>query len=162
MNAPRSRVGSITVKWKKFGTFRTLLRAAHLAKLSNQARRSLLTTSPKATPTELQKFFTEMGVPSRKTTVSEMLHQSGRTENHSGVWQALKGIRAHEETILRWSDETKIELCGPNSKRRVWSETKYCSSAGLYHRYGKARCWQYRSTGTLLTGRDGEMSQLRE
>ena len=68
-------VASIILKWKKFGTPKTLPRAGRLAKLSNQGRRVLVrevTKNPVFTLTAL-----EMGEPSRRTTISAALHQSG-------------------------------------------------------------------------------------
>ena len=42
MNVPKNKVASIILKWKKFGTTKTLPRAGRLAKLSNQGRRALV------------------------------------------------------------------------------------------------------------------------
>lgn len=80
LNVPRSTVASIIVKWKKFGTTRTLPRVGRPAKLSNRARRALareVTKNPTVTLTELQKFTTEMGDPAGKTTILAALHKSG-------------------------------------------------------------------------------------
>ena len=52
LNVPKNTVASIILKWKKFGTIKTLLRAGHPAKLSNQ-RRALVrevTKNPMVTP----------------------------------------------------------------------------------------------------------------
>ena len=40
LKVPKSTVASIILKWKKFGTTRTLPRAGHPAKLSNRERRA--------------------------------------------------------------------------------------------------------------------------
>lgn len=80
LNVPRSTVASIVVKWKKFGTTRTLPRVGRPAKLSGRARRALarqVTKNPTVTLTELQKFTTEMGDPAGKTTILAALHKSG-------------------------------------------------------------------------------------
>jgi transposase len=39
---PKNTVASIILKWKKFGTTKTLPRAGRTAKLSNQGRRALV------------------------------------------------------------------------------------------------------------------------
>jgi transposase len=76
---PKNTVASIILKWKKFGTIKTLPRAGRQAKLSNQGRRALVREvrkNPMVTLTELQRSSVEMGEPSRRTTVSATLHQS--------------------------------------------------------------------------------------
>ena len=62
------------LKWKKFGTNKTLPRAGRPAKLSNRGRRALVR---EVTKNELQSFSVEMGEPSRRTTIYAALHQSG-------------------------------------------------------------------------------------
>ena len=42
LKVPKSTVASIILKWKKFGTTRTLPRPGHPAKLSNLGRRALV------------------------------------------------------------------------------------------------------------------------
>ena len=42
LKVPKNTVASIILKWKKFGTAKTLPRAGRLAKLSNRGRRSLV------------------------------------------------------------------------------------------------------------------------
>ena len=81
-------VASIILKWKKFGTTKTLPRVGRLTKLSNQGRRALVrevTKNPLVTLTELQRSSVEIEEPSRRTTISAALHQlglygSGQTE----------------------------------------------------------------------------------
>uniref|UniRef100_A0AAZ3SIE3 Transposase Tc1-like domain-containing protein n=1 Tax=Oncorhynchus tshawytscha TaxID=74940 RepID=A0AAZ3SIE3_ONCTS len=76
---PANKVASIILKWKKFGTTKTLPRAGRPAKLSNQGRRALVrevTTNPMVTLTEIQSSSVAMGDPSRRTTISASLHQS--------------------------------------------------------------------------------------
>ena len=70
---------AIILKWKKFGTTKTLPRADRPAKLSNRERRALfreVTKNPMVTLTELRSSSVEMGEPSRRTTISAALHQS--------------------------------------------------------------------------------------
>ena len=79
LKVPKNTVASIILKWKKFGTTKTLPRAGRPAKLSNQGRKALVrevTKNPMVTLTELQSSSVEMGEPSRRTTISAALHQS--------------------------------------------------------------------------------------
>jgi hypothetical protein len=49
LKVPKNTVASIILKWKKFGTTKSLPRAGRLAKLSNRERRALVrevTTNP--------------------------------------------------------------------------------------------------------------------
>ena len=77
---PKNTVASIILKWKKFGTTKTLPRASRLAKLSNWGRRALVrevNKNPMVILTELQSSSLEMLEPSWRTTISAALHQSG-------------------------------------------------------------------------------------
>ena len=86
------------------------------------------------TLTELQSSSVETGEPSRRTTISAALHQSGlfgrvarqkvllskRHDSPLGVCQkASKDSHTMRNKIL-WSDETKIEFFGLNAKRHIW------------------------------------------
>jgi hypothetical protein len=56
LKVPKNTVTSIILKWKKFGTTKTLLRAGCLAKLSNRWRKALVrevNKHPMVTQTEL-------------------------------------------------------------------------------------------------------------
>ena len=80
LKVPKSTVASIILKWKKFGTTRTLPRPGHPAKLSNRGRRALVREvkkNPKITVAELQRCSREMGESSTKSTITAALHQSG-------------------------------------------------------------------------------------
>ena len=126
------------LKWKKFGTTKTLPRAGRPAKLSNQRRRALIrevTKNPMVTLTELQSSSMEMGEPSRRTNISAALHQSGNygrvarrkpllsklhmTTRLEFAKRHLKDSQTMRNKIL-WSDETKMELFGLNAKCHVW------------------------------------------
>ena len=93
-----------------------------------------VTKNPMVTLTELQSSSVEMGEPSRRTTISAALYQSGlygrvdrRKSLHSKrhMTARLDFAKRHLKTltirnkILR-SDETKIELFSLNAKRHVW------------------------------------------
>ena len=78
LKVPTNTVVSIIRKCKKFGTTRTLPRIGQLAKLSNWGGWVLVrevTKKTTVTLTELQCSSVEM-VPSRRTTISAVLHQS--------------------------------------------------------------------------------------
>ena len=75
LKIPKNTVGSIILKWKKFGTTKTHPRAGHPAKLSDLGRRDLVREV--TTLTELYRSSVEMGEHSRRTTISAALHQSG-------------------------------------------------------------------------------------
>ncbi len=84
---------------------------------------------------ELQRCIREMGESCRKSTITAALHQSGlygRVARRKPLLSArhmkarmefakkhLKDSKMVTNKIL-WSDETKIELFGLNSKRYVW------------------------------------------
>uniref|UniRef100_A0A8C4T6J2 Transposase n=1 Tax=Erpetoichthys calabaricus TaxID=27687 RepID=A0A8C4T6J2_ERPCA len=87
------------------------------------------------TLSELQRSSVERGEPSRRTTISAAIHQSGlygrvarRKPLHSKRHMAarlefakkhLKDSQTMRKKIL-WSDETKIELFGVNARHHVW------------------------------------------
>ncbi len=80
ISVPKSTVASIILKWKTFGTTRTLPRAGRPAKLSYRGRRALVREvkkNPKITVAELQRCIREMGESCRKSTITAALHQSG-------------------------------------------------------------------------------------
>ncbi len=138
LKVPKSTVSSIILKWKTFGTTRTLPRAGRPAKLSYRGRRALVRevkNNPKITVAELQRCIREIGESCRKSTITAALHQSGlygRVARRKPLLSArhmkarmefakkhLKDSKMVTNKIL-WSDETKIELFGLNSKRYVW------------------------------------------
>ncbi|KAG2463554.1 TC1A transposase, partial [Polypterus senegalus] len=140
LKVPKSTLASIILKWKTFGTTRTLPRAGCPAKLSYRGRRALarkVKKNPKITLAELQRCSQEMGESCRKSTITAALHQSG-LYGRMACWKPLLSARhmtARMEFAKRhlkdsemvrnkilWSDETNIELFGLNSKRYVWRQ----------------------------------------
>ena len=117
LKVPKNTVASIILKWKTFGTTKTLPRAGRPDKLSNWGRRAMVTL------TELQSSSVEMGESSRRTTISEALHQSGlygrvarqkpllskrhMTAHLEFAKRPLKDSQTMRNKIL-WSDETKM------------------------------------------------------
>jgi transposase len=80
LKLPKNTEASIILKWNKFGATNTLPRAGHPAKLRNRGRRALLrevTKTPMVTLSELQSSSVKKREPSRRTTISAALHQSG-------------------------------------------------------------------------------------
>ncbi len=131
LKVPKSTVASIILKWQTFGTTRTLPRAGRPAKLSYRGRRALVREvkkNPKITVAELQRCIREMGESCRKSTITAALHQSGlygRVAQRKPLLSArhMKARMEDSKMVTNkiiWSDETKIELFGLNSKRYVW------------------------------------------
>ncbi len=131
LKVPKGTVASIILKWKTFGTTRTLPRAGRPAKLSYRGRRALVREvkkNPKITVAELQRCIREMGESCRKSTITAALHQSGlygRVARGKPLLSArhMKARMEDSKMVtnkILWSDETKIELFGLNSKRYVW------------------------------------------
>jgi hypothetical protein len=80
IEGPKNTVPSIILKWKKYGTTKTIPRAGRPAKLITRGRRALdrvVTKNLMVTLTKLESSSVEMGDPSRRTTISAALHQSG-------------------------------------------------------------------------------------
>ena len=106
LKVPKNTVASIILKWKKFGTTKTLPRAGHLAKLSNQGRRPLVREvikNPMFTMTELQSSSVEMGEPSRRTTISAALHQLGLYDRVARQKQLLTACLMFDKRHLKAS-----------------------------------------------------------
>jgi hypothetical protein len=94
-----------------------------------------VTMNPMVTLTERQRSSVEMGEPFRRTTISATLHQSGlygraarrkpllskrhMTARLEFAKRHLKDSQTTRNKII-WSNETKIELFGLNSKHHVW------------------------------------------
>ena len=78
LKIPMSTVVSIICKWKTFVTTRTLLIAGRQSILSDQGRRALVreVTKNPMVPA-FHHCSVEVGEPSRRTTISAWLHQSG-------------------------------------------------------------------------------------
>ncbi|CAM4682246.1 unnamed protein product [Leuciscus chuanchicus] len=116
---PKSTVASIILKWKTFGTTRTLPRAGRPAKLSYWGRRALVREvkkNPKITVAELQRCSREMGESCSKSTITAAIHQSGlygRVARRKPLLSA-RHMKAHLKDSkmvinkILWSDETKI------------------------------------------------------
>ncbi|KAG2457260.1 TCB1 transposase, partial [Polypterus senegalus] len=132
LKVPKSTVASIILKWKMFGMTTTLPRAGRPAKLSYRRRKALVREvkkNPKITLAELHRCSQEMGESCRKSTITAALHQSGlygrvacRKPLLSARHMTARMEFAKRHLKIIWSDETKIELFGLNSKRYVWKQ----------------------------------------
>ncbi|KAG2457009.1 TC1A transposase, partial [Polypterus senegalus] len=138
LKVPMSTVASIIHKWKKFETTRTLPRAGPPSKLSDRGRRALVrevTKNPMVTLSELQRSSVERGEPSRRTTISAAIHQSGLygrvarqksllSKRHMAARVEFAKRHLKDSQTMRnksfWSDETKIELFGVNARHHFW------------------------------------------
>ncbi|KAG2459909.1 TCB1 transposase, partial [Polypterus senegalus] len=138
LKVPMSTVASIILKWKKFETTRTLHTAVRPSKLSDRGTRALVrvvTKNPMVTLPELQRSSVERGEPSRRTTISTAIYQSGLystvarrkpllSKRHMAARlefakRHLKDSQTMRNKIL-WSDVTKIELFGETARCHVW------------------------------------------
>ena len=93
-----------------------------------------VTKNSMVTLTEFQSSSVEIEEPSRRTTISAALHQSGlygRQARRKSLLRKrhmtarLEFAKRHLKTLtmrnkIIWSDETKIELFGLNAKRHIW------------------------------------------
>lgn len=141
LNIPWNTVKTIIIKWRKYGTTVTLPRTGRPSKIDDKTRRKLIREAarrPTATLKELQEFLASTGCVVHVTTISRLLHMSGlwgrvaRRKPYltkKNIQARLKFAKTHLkspkcmwENVL-WSDETKVELFGHNSKRYVWRKT---------------------------------------
>ncbi|KAL0163166.1 hypothetical protein M9458_042562, partial [Cirrhinus mrigala] len=168
LKVPKSTVASIILKWKMFGTTRTLPRAGRLAKLNYRGRRALVREvkkNTKITMAELQRCSREMGESCRKSTITAALHQSGlygRVARRKPLLSARHMKARMDSKMVRkkilWSDETKIELFGLNSKRYVWRKSgtaHHLSNTVLTVKHGGGSimlwgCFSASGTGQLV------------
>ncbi len=164
LKVPKSTVASIILKWKTFGTTRTLPRAGRPAKLSYRGRRALVREvkkNPKITVAELQRCIREMGEslesqPSLQPSTSRGFMAEwpdGSLSSVQDTWKPAWSLLKNTWRIL-WSDETKIELFGLNSKRYVWEKTRHCSSPVQYSPNSEAWWWQHHAVGVFFSCRD--------
>ena len=138
LKVPKNTLASIILKWKTFGSTKTLPRAGCPAKLINRGRRALIWEAHitrMVTLTELQSSSVEMGEISRKTTICASLHQPGLfgrlvrrktllSKRHMTARLEFANRHPKASQTMRnkilWSDETKIELFDLNAKHHIW------------------------------------------
>lgn len=126
---------TVITKWRKYGT--TVTRTRRPSKI-DKTRRNLVREAakrPTATVEELQEFLASSGCIVHETTISTLIHMSGlwgrvarRKPNFTKktIQAQLNFAKTHLKSPKRmcehvlWSDETKVELLGHNSKRYTW------------------------------------------
>jgi hypothetical protein len=137
-----------------------------LAAGQNEHSGEKVTKNPMVTLIELQSSSVEMGEPSRRTTISAALHQSGLygrvarqkpllSERHMTGHLFAKGHLRDSQTMrnnILGSDETKIELFDLNAKRHVWRKPGTIPTVN--HGGCSIMLW-----GCFSIGRDWETSQ---
>ena len=80
LKVSKNTVTSIILKWKQFGTTKTLPKARHPAKLSTRGEKGLGLggdQEPDGHSDKAPDSSVVMGEPSRRTSISAALHQSG-------------------------------------------------------------------------------------
>ncbi|XP_073415495.1 uncharacterized protein [Dendrobates tinctorius] len=100
------------LKWKKFGTTRSLPRSGCRAKLSNRGKRALVRENPMITVTELHRCSREMGKSSAKSTSTAALHQSslyGRVARRKPLLSA-RHMKAHIEFAKKHMNDSQTVL----------------------------------------------------
>ncbi|KAG2458309.1 TC1A transposase, partial [Polypterus senegalus] len=136
LKVPMSTVASIIRKWKKFKKTRTLPRAGRPSKLSNWGRRALVrevTRNPMVTLSELQRSSVERGEPSRRTTISAAIHQSG-----------LYGRVARRKPLL---SKRHMAACLEFAKRHL-KDSRTMRNKILWSECVNARCHVWRKPST--------------
>ena len=131
-------VGAIIRKWKKHKVTANLPRSGAPRKISPRGISMMMRKvrdQPSTTQEELVNDLKAVGTTVMKRTISNTLHREGLKSccarkvpllKKAHVQARLKFAKEHlddpEEAWekVMWSDETKIELFGINSTRRVW------------------------------------------
>jgi transposase len=135
-----STIGAIIRKWKKDKITVNHPRSGAPRKISPRAAAMTMRTvrnNPKTTREELVNDLKAAGITVTKRTISNTLRRHGLKSCRARKVPLLK--KAHVEARMKfakdhlndsvedwgnvlWSDETKMELFGINSTRRVWRE----------------------------------------
>ena len=138
LDIPWNTVKTVIIKWRKYGTTVTLPRTGRHSKIDEKTRRKLIREAskrPTATLKELQEFLASTGCVLHVTTISRILHMCGLwgrvarrkpflskkniQDRLNFAKTCMKSPKSMWENVL-WSDETKVEHFGHNSKRYVW------------------------------------------
>jgi hypothetical protein len=130
------------LKWKTFGTTKTLPRAGRQAKLSNRGRRALIrevTKNPMVILTALEFVCGDGRTFQMDNNLCSTNNQAFMVEWPDGspsvrhTTARLEFAKRHLKTQIMinkilWSDKTKIELFGLNAKRQVWRKPSTIST----------------------------------
>ena len=131
-------VGAIIRNWKKYKVIANLPRSGAPRKILPRGISMMMRKfrdQPRTTQEELVNDLKAVGTTVMKRTISNTLHLEGLKSccahkvpllKKAHVQAHLKFSKEHLDDLeeawekVMWSDETKIELCGINSTRRVW------------------------------------------
>uniref|UniRef100_A0A803KET0 Tc1-like transposase DDE domain-containing protein n=1 Tax=Xenopus tropicalis TaxID=8364 RepID=A0A803KET0_XENTR len=119
LDIPWKKVKTVIVKWRKYGTTVTLPRTGRPSKIDEKTKRKLVreaTKRPTSTLKELQEYLPFL----TKKNIQARVHFA---KTH------LKSPKSMWEKVV-WSDETKVELFGHNSKK--YSSVKYPQSVMVW------------------------------
>ncbi|KAI4905274.1 hypothetical protein NFI96_004839 [Prochilodus magdalenae] len=138
----KSTVGASVRKWKTFKTIDNLPRSGAPCKISPCGVKMIMravSKNPRTTRRDLMNDQQRAGAKVTKATISSTLRREGLKSCSARrvpllkpvhVQAHLKPAREHRDDPevdwenIMWSDETKIELFGKNSTRRVWRKKK--------------------------------------
>jgi hypothetical protein len=128
LKVPKDTVASI-LKWKKFGTTKTLPKAVRLAKMSNRGIRALAREVTKNPMISLWRWENlPEGQPSLQHSTNQAFMVLARrktlfSKRHmTTCLEFTKRHRKDSQTMrnhILWSDETKIELFGLNAECHI-------------------------------------------
>ncbi|CAI5670205.1 unnamed protein product [Oreochromis niloticus] len=138
LGVKKSTVGAIIRKWKTYKTTDNLPRSGAPRKISSCGVKMIMRTvskDPRTTGGDLVNDLQRAGTKVTKVTISNTLKRQGIKSRSARrvpllkpvhVQARLKFAREHMDDTaedwenVMWSDETKVELFGINSTRRVW------------------------------------------
>jgi len=138
LGVKKSTVGAIIRKWKTYKTTDNLPPSGAPRKISSRGVKMITRTvskNPRTTRGDLVNDLQRAGTKVTKVTISNTLRRQGIKSCSARrvpllkpvhVQARLKFAREHMDDTaedwenVMWSDETKIELFGMNSTRRVW------------------------------------------
>uniref|UniRef100_A0AAY5KIL8 Transposase Tc1-like domain-containing protein n=1 Tax=Esox lucius TaxID=8010 RepID=A0AAY5KIL8_ESOLU len=109
LDIPWNTVKTVIIKWRKYGTTKTLPRSGRPSKINEKTRRKLVREAskrPTATLKELQEFLASTGCVLHVTTISRILHMNG-------LW----GRVARQKPFLTKKHPSPAEVC--NNKHQV-------------------------------------------
>ncbi|KAI4886589.1 hypothetical protein NFI96_000787 [Prochilodus magdalenae] len=138
LDVKKSTVGAIIRKWKTYKTTTNLPRSGAPRKISARGVKMITRTvrkNPRTTRGDLVNDLQEAGTNVTKATISNTLRRQGLRSCSARrvpllkpvhIQARLKFAREHLdvpeeywENVI-WSDETKVEIFGKNTTRRVW------------------------------------------
>ncbi len=170
MKVPKSTVASIILKWKKFGTTRTLPRAGRSAKPSHLWKRALsrlVTKHLMVTLVELHDNICRWEKPTKGQTSLQHFTNLG----FMALWtnSILSSVKTHEKTLAICKTAPKGSADSKKQDYLVWwtsilsimfERNQLCSSPAEYHPKSKVCWWQPHAVGVFFNG--GDWSGLRE